>query len=384
MISVTRLYLGTTESGDALRYGHGAGPRRRAPVVVWNATRLCNLSCRHCYGDATADAAPHELSTDEARTMIGQLAAYGCPVLLVSGGEPLLRPELPELAALAVSSGMRVAISSNGTMLDDAMAHRLKDAGIAYIGISLDGSEQTHDTLRGRQGAHAAACAGLRAARRAGLKCGIRFTLMRQNADDIPAIFDLVEREDIPRACFYHLVYAGRGADLAADDLDHAQARRAVDLIIDRVADMHRQGPPREILTVDNHADGAYLYLRMKREGNARADDVLDLLRRTGGNGSGETIGCIGWDGTVYPDQFWRTHALGSVREKPFGDIWGDPDQPLLRALRDKRRHVTGKCVTCRFLDICGGNFRARAEAATGETWGVDPACYLTDAETAH
>jgi len=382
MIDISRLYCGIAGSNDALRYGRATAPRRRAPVMVWNVTRRCNLACHHCYSASDGARASNELSTDEARTMIDQLAAYGCPVLILSGGEPLMRPDLIQLVAHATAAGLHVALSSNGTLLDDAMACRLKEAGVAYAGISLDGLGHTHDALRGSPGSFFTALDGIRAARRAGIKTGVRFTIMRSNADDIPGIFDLLEAEDIPRVCFYHLVYAGRGAALAKYDLDHALTRCVVDGIIARTAALQAHGT-REVLTVDNHADGAYLYLRMQREGHPRAAETLELLRRVGGNGSGQTIGCISWDGTVYPDQFWRTNALGSMHERPFGEIWDDVTNPLMRDLKEKQRHVTGKCTRCRFLDICGGNMRARAEAATGMLWGVDPMCYLTETEIA-
>ena len=211
---------------------------------------------------------------------------------------------------------------------------------------------------------------------------GLRVTLTKDNVGEVPAIFDLMEAERIPRICLYHLVYCGRGAELAAQDLSPAQRRDTLDLIIDRTVRLHANGFPVEVLTVDNHCDGPYLYLRMTREQSPRAEDVMTLLRMNGGNSTGNGIACLSWDGTVYPDQFWRNKPVGNVREKPFSAIWGSPEPgSLLALLRQKKSHVTGRCVACRFLEVCGGNFRARAEAATGELWGVDPACYLTDAE---
>jgi radical SAM protein with 4Fe4S-binding SPASM domain len=206
--------------------------------------------------------------------------------------------------------------------------------------------------------------------------------MTKENVGEIPAIFDLMEAENIPRICLYHLVYSGRGAEIAELDLDPDVRRATLDLIIDRTKRLHDKGFPVEVLTVDNHCDGPYLYMRMLREKNPQADEVMQLLRMNGGNSTGHGLACISWDGTVYPDQFWRNQPVGSVREKPFSQIWGAPEEgSLLALLREKKKHVTGKCVKCRFLDVCGGNFRARAEAATGNLWGVDPACYLTDEE---
>jgi len=150
---------------------------------------------------------------------------------------------------------------------------------------------------------------------------------------------------------------------------------------MNRTKDLFDRGKPKEILTVDNHADGPYIYLRLLREDPKRAAEVLELLKMNEGNSSGHGIGCVSWDGTVHPDQFWRNIALGNVRERPFGEIWTDAGNELLMKLKDKRPHLTGRCRTCRWLDVCGGNFRARAESVTGDIWAPDPACYLTDEE---
>ncbi|MCK5804153.1 MAG: 12,18-didecarboxysiroheme deacetylase [Lentisphaeria bacterium] len=389
MIGISKLYCGTVEPSDALRYGRRAGKlpshllqfsADKKPVVVWNMTRACNLVCRHCYA-VTASADRPEMTTEQARAMIRDLAHFGSPVLLFSGGEPLLRPDLIELAEFAVEQGLRAVISTNGTRIDEAVAKRLKTIGLSYVGVSLDGGREQHNLMRGSADAFDRALAGIRACKQAGLKVGLRHTLTRENADDVDEIFDLIEREDIPRICFYHLVYTGRGETIANLDLDHAQTRRTLDTIIDRAADLHARGLRKEILTVDNHADGPYLYMRLLREDPERAEKVLELLRMNGGNSTGHGIGCVSWDGAVHPDQFWRTRTLGYVTERPFSEIWTNPQDALLQQLRNKYPHVTGRCKSCRFLDVCGGNFRARAEATTGTLWGVDPACYLTDEE---
>jgi radical SAM protein with 4Fe4S-binding SPASM domain len=261
------------------------------------------------------------------------------------------------------------------------MAAELKDVGLSYVGVSLDGMEEVNDRFRGRTGAFREALAGIRNCRAAGLKVGLRFTMNRMNAGEIPAIFDLLEAEAIPRVCFYHLVYAGRGSQMMDQDLSHEDTRSAVDLIIDRTRDLHDRGMDKEVLTVDNHADGPYLYLRMKREGNPRVGEVMELLGMNEGNSSGRGIGCVSWDGEVHADQFWRHHGFGNVRERPFSEIWSDTADPLMSRLKDKKRYVKGRCASCRWLDICAGNFRVRAEAATGDLWAPDPACYLTDEE---
>jgi radical SAM protein with 4Fe4S-binding SPASM domain len=308
----------------------------------------------------------------------------GVPVLLFSGGEPLMRKDMPELAQYAVEKGMRAVISTNGTLIDAKTAGILKDIGLSYVGISLDGSRDINDRFRGVDGAFDQALEGIRNAKEAGIKVGLRFTINRFNAEEIPALFDLLEKMDIPRICFYHLVYAGRGSTLVNDDVSHEQTRRILDLIMDRTKDLHDRGKPKEVLTVDNHADGPYVYLRMLGENPERAAEVLDLLQMNEGNNSGRGIGCISWDGEVHADQFWRHHSFGNVRQRPFSEIGTDTAaDPLLARLKEKKNHVKGRCAQCRWLDICGGNFRVRAEAVTGDVWAPDPACYLTDEEIA-
>ena len=389
MIGISKLYLGTVEVSDPLRYGRRSAQlpshllqfsEDKKPVVVWNVTSRCNLSCTHCY--AANKGCTDELSTDEALALIDDLAAFGAPVLLFSGGEPLVRPDILTLARHATGLGMRVVFSTNGTLIDARMAAEFKAIRLSYAGISIDGMEIVHDRFRACPGAFQRSLAGIRHCRDAGVKVGLRVTMTKDNVGEIPAIFDLMEAERIPRICLYHLVYCGRGADIASHDLDPVQRRATLDLIIDRTVRLHERGFPVEVLTVDNHCDGPYLYMRMTAEKRPRADDVMTLLRMNGGNSTGHGLACISWDGTVYPDQFWRNKPVGNVREKKFSEIWGHPEPgSLLAMLREKKKHVTGRCVACRYLDVCGGNFRARAEAATGNIWGVDPACYLTDEE---
>jgi 12,18-didecarboxysiroheme deacetylase len=392
MIGISKLYCGAVEPADVLRYNRESGrlpshllqfSKDKRPVVVWNMTRRCNLRCIHCYSSSQNIQYSDELTNAEAKRMIEDLAAFGCPVLLFSGGEPLMREDLPELAQYAVSHGMRAVLSTNGTLLTREKVAVLKKIGLSYIGVSLDGLQATHDRFRGTVGAFEAAMKGIRICREEGIKVGVRFTINKKNAADIPAIFDLLETEDIPRACFYHLVYSGRGSALVDEDLSPEETRKTVDLILDRTRDLFDRGLPKEVLTVDNHADGPYLYLRMLKEDPRRAAEVLELLKMNEGNSSGNGIGCISWDGEVHPDQFWRGISLGNVRHKPFSEIWTDQHHELLTKLKDKKPHLRGRCATCRWLDVCGGNFRARAEAVTGDIWAPDPACYLTDEEIA-
>ncbi|HPI94190.1 MAG TPA: 12,18-didecarboxysiroheme deacetylase [Deltaproteobacteria bacterium] len=388
MIGISKLYCGTVEASDPLRYGRSSKElpshllqfsADKKPVIVWNITSACNLKCVHCY--ASAGKASGELTTKQGLELITSLADYGAPVALFSGGEPTMRRDLPDLIDAAVKSGMRAVISTNGTLITKDMAMRFADLGLSYIGVSLDGLEDVNDRFRCVEGAFRQALKGIYNAMHEGIKVGLRFTMNRRNIEEITKIFDLMGAEGIPRICFYHLVYTGRAKELMAEDLTHLQTRQTLDLIMDRTKEMIDAGRDVEVLTVDNHADGPYVYLRMVRQGDPRAPEVLELLKMNAGNSSGLGIGCISWDGDVYPDQFWRHQVLGNVLKKPFPDIWDDRENDFLMKLKNKKDHVKGRCRTCRWLDVCAGNFRARAEAAAGDPWAEDPACYLSEEE---
>jgi radical SAM protein with 4Fe4S-binding SPASM domain len=384
MLGVSRLLGAMATETDHLRYGRRPPGAPRRPVVVWTTTRRCNLHCMHCYADSYDRPYPDELTTAEARAMLRDLGDYGVPVILLSGGEPLARPDLFALAAFAHECGLRTTLSTNGTLITPNVAERIRATGFGYVGVSLDGIGRQHDKFRGQLGAFDAALAGIRHCRAVGQRVGLRLTLTRRTIDALPAILELVEREGIDRVCFYHLVGSGRGRRIAGDALTADETRRAVDAIVDAAADWRRRGRAIEVLTVDNHADGPYLYLRTLRERDPdAAAEVLALLRRNGGNGSGVTIGHVDNLGDVHADQFSWGHRCGNVRERPFSAIWEAAADPLLAGLRDRRARLPARCRGCRFLDICNGNLRARAFAATGDWWGADPGCYLTDDEIA-
>ena len=390
MIGISKLYCGTVEPSDALRYGRESKKlpshllqfsSDKKPVVVWNVGQRCNLKCIHCYSQSKDIVYPNELTTQEAKAMLDDLADYGAPVILFSGGEPLMRPDLLELIGYAKEKGLRAVISTNGTLITKDKALELKRFGLSYVGISLDGLKDTNDRFRGIPGAFDAALEGIRNCLATGIKVGLRFTINKRNFHDIAGIFDLIEKENIPRVCFYHLVYSGRGSNLIEEDLSHKEAREVVDLIINKTKEAHDKGRKIEVLTVDNHADGPYVYLRLLRENPKRAKDVLELLQWNEGNSSGKGLACISWDGEVYADQFWRHHSFGNIRKKKFSEIWEDTSNELMAKLKNKNPYIKGRCAECRWRNICGGNFRARAEAYFGDIWAEDPACYLTDEE---
>lgn len=392
MIGISKLYCGSVEPSDAIRYGRESKKlpshllqfsKDKKPVVVWNITRRCNLKCVHCYAHAKDQEFKDELTTEEGLRLLDDLAEFGVPVVLFSGGEPLMRKDLTTLAKYAISKGMRAVISTNGTLITEEKARELKEIGLSYVGISLDGMQDVNDKFRGLKGSFDMALRGIENCKKAGIKVGLRFTINKHNSVEIPKIFDLVEEMKIPRICFYHLVYAGRGSEMIKEDLSHDETREVVDIIMERTKKLHDMGQPTEVLTVDNHADGPYLYMKMKEEDPERAKEVLELLQMNDGNNSGRGIGCVSWNGDVHADQFWRHKSFGNIKDTPFSKIWSEPDDELLLKLKNKKKYVKGKCAECNWLDICGGNFRVRAEAAEDDLWAPDPACYLTDLEIA-
>lgn len=390
MLNVSRLLCGSTAPGDSLRYGEHATradsiPTQQSmhyrPVVVWNITRRCNLHCIHCYSESKDQQYDGELSHQQVLGVLDDLADYGIPVLLFSGGEPMMREGILDVIGESRDRGIRTALSTNGTMITPEVAQSLKDAGLAYVGISIDGLEGLNDRFRAKKGAYQEAMTGIRNARAAGFRVSLRFTLTRYNMADLDAIFDLVEEEGVPRFCIYHLAYAGRGNKLLSFDLSHEETREAMDLIFRRTIDLQARGKDVEVLTVDNHADAVYLMHWVRENMPERADEVEALVRRNGGNSSGKGIACIDNVGDVHPDQFWRTQTVGNVLERPFSEIWNDESNELLYGLRNRKGRIGGRCGSCDYFDMCNGNLRVRAESAAGDVWAHDPACYLTDDE---
>jgi putative heme d1 biosynthesis radical SAM protein NirJ1 len=387
MISVTKLLFDTEYFGDSLRYSkqsrgakHGT-TAQTGPVVVWNSTKTCNLNCVHCYMESDARKYEGELTTAEAKKFIDDLAEFKVPVLLFSGGEPLIRNDFFELAEYTAAKGIRPTLSTNGTLITPEVARRIKEIGIGYVGISLDGLREVNDKFRGKEGAFEAAMQGIQNCVAVGQRVGLRFTINRHNFEQLDNIFDFIEAEKIDRVCFYHLVYSGRGQSMIADDISPEESRQAMDTIIRRAKDFEQRGLKKEILTVDNHCDGVYLYLQALKEDPERAEKIKNLIGLNGGNRSGIAFGAVDPYGYVHPDQFTQHITFGNVRTRKFGDIWTDTSNPILAGFKDRQPLLKGRCSKCQYLSFCNGNFRTRAEAVTGDLWESDPACYLTDEE---
>lgn len=388
MISVTKLLFARNYFGDSLRYTKNAHKMTSGaaegfgPVVVWNSTKTCNLKCRHCYMNSDAKKYSDELTTQEAKKFIDDLADFKVPVLLFSGGEPLIREDFFELAEYAAKKNIRPTLSTNGTLITKKIAEKIKNIGVGYVGISMDGLKDVNDKFRGVEGAYQKAMQGIQNCVEVGQRVGLRFTINRHNFQELDKIFDFIEKEKINRVCFYHLVYSGRGNKMMNEDLSPQESRLAMDKIIERTKDFERRGLEKEILTVDNHCDGIYMYLKFLREGDEKtAAQIKNFLSMNGGNRSGIAFAEVDPLGYVHPDQFTQHHTFGNVREKTFGEIWNDLSNPILAGLKNRKKLLKGRCATCKFLNNCNGNFRTRAEAKTGDFWESDPACYLTDAE---
>ena len=360
-------------------------PVRRAkppgPVVIWNLIRRCNLTCKHCYSISADKDFPGELTTEEIYGVMDDLKGFRVPVLILSGGEPLLRPDIFEISKRAKAMGFYVGLSSNGTLIDDSNIDQIAECDYNYVGVSLDGIKDTHDKFRRMDGAFEASLEGIRRCRDLGLKIGVRFTMTQDNAHDLPGLLKLVEDEGIDRFYFSHLNYAGRGNKNRKDDAQHKLTRWAMDLLFDTCWEYQQRGLEKEFTTGNNDADGVYFLQWVQKRFPERAVHVEAKLRQWGGNSSGVNVANIDNLGNVHPDTMWWHYTLGNVRQRRFSEIWADTSDPLMAGLKQHPRAVKGRCGDCRYLEICNGNTRVRAQQMTQDPWAEDPGCYLDDDE---
>ena len=380
MLNLTRLLDPTPPDPDDVRYGTRRPAGARRPVVAWTVTRRCNLACRHCYSASIDKPYPGELTDEQAFAFLDDLIAMPASGLLMSGGEPLMHPRALDFAEHASAGGLRVTLSTNGTLVaDEAFADRAAQAGFSYFGISFDGVGAAHDDFRGEPGAFQRSLEGVRNLKARGQRVGLRMTLTATATPHLEEILELIEAEDLDRACFYHFAPSGRGRAAMAETITHEQSRAAVDRIIEFADRMRLERPDKEILTVANAADGARLLGWLEEQGRDTTA-AWERLERVGGNRSGKAIAHVDNTGNVHPDQFSWGQRVGSVKEQPLSQIWAD-ESGLLGELRSKEQRLAGRCASCRYLPVCGGNLRARAKAVGDGQWGSDPGCYLTDAE---
>ena len=354
------------------------------PVVIWNLVRRCNLNCKHCYSISADTDFAGELNTAEVFSVMSDLRAFHVPVLILSGGEPLLRPDIFQVSAKAKEMGFYIGLSTNGTLINEDNIDAIRSADYNYVGISLDGIGATHDAFRRHEGAYEASLKALRLCREAGIKVGLRFTMTLDNAHELPKLLALVEAEGVDKFYLSHLNYAGRGNRNRADDAQHATTRKAMDLLFETAIDHAQRGLETEFVSGNNDADGVYLLHWLTNRYPEQTDlhaHMQAKLAQWGGNSSGVNVANIDNLGNVHPDTMWWHYNLGNVRQRPFSEIWPDTSDPIMAGLKQVPRQIKGRCGACQHFDICGGNTRVRALQLTGDPWAEDPACYLSDAE---
>ncbi len=386
MIELSRLYCGYTSSNETGRDSSSPSMdtdemQAPCPVIAWNVTSQCNLHCLHCDTARKQPSTEPELTTEEGLGLLNHLAQHGTKSIYFTGGEPLLRTDLITLIRHATDEGMRTVLNTNGLLLNDQIIRHLKDSGLKYISITLDGPEETHNHFRQSSIAFESASTAILRCLDAGLYTGLRFTLTMQNIADLPWVLQWVDTNQIPRFCLHHLGTTGHGNQLAGSSLNGSQTRVCLDLLLQQARLWSVSSFQPEIITTNNDADGVYIYLKMLLEKNPGADDVRKTLEAAGGNKNGQSIGCIDGDGTVYPDRFCHNHPLGNVKAQQFSTIWQTSE--FRQKLIHRQDYLQGRCAHCRWVKLCNGNLRARAETHYGDIWAQDPACHLTDAEIA-
>ncbi len=355
------------------------------PVVIWNLIRRCNLRCQHCYSTSLDIDFKDELTTQQIKNTIDDLKVAQVPVLIFSGGEPLLRPDIYEISEYAKNKGFYVALSTNGTLINEDNIAQIKAANYQYVGISIDGLETFHDQFRRQKGSFKASMKAIKLCKQAGIKVGMRLCLTKDNFADLPAMLDLMDEYQVDKFYLSHLNYSGRGKRSAENDAFFNMTKQAMTLLFERAWQHINEGRESDFVTGNNDADGAFL-LQWAQQKFAdkfpkRVAKLKQSLINWGGNASGVNVANIDNTGTIHPDTYWWDHAIGNVKTDKFSDIWQNTQDPLMLGFRQKPRPVKGRCRQCHYLAICGGNTRTRAFAQTGDVWSEDPGCYLSDQE---
>jgi radical SAM protein with 4Fe4S-binding SPASM domain len=346
-------------------------------IAIWNFTNRCNLSCLHCYSKSTLDEVD-TLTTEQIKKTILEMRDSGIKFIIFSGGEPLTRKDLFEIADFCRQNGVITYLSSNGLYFTKGNVQKIVDT-FNYVGISIDGDEQTHDYFRGLKGAFKETLKAVQLANATGAKVGIRFTITKETLGSLEYIFDLVERENIPKIYISHLVYSGRGLDNLKMDLSKEQRRKSVEFILDKAFEYYKTGRDIEIVTGNMEQDAILFLNRFAKEYPDLKDVMRERLVIWGGNSAGRKLLNINSEGDVRPDPFFPI-TVGNIIEQKFGDIWSSGE--LLDQLRiHPRKYLSGICSECEQIDICNGGSRARAYAISGDLWSEDPSCYLSKEE---
>lgn len=377
MIPITVMVTGVGTVSHKIKGRFGPGRPSRftevfRPVVAWNLTYACNLTCPHCYIDA-GPSAKKELSTKEALDLVDQLSEIDSPLLILSGGEPLIRKDFLEIARYAASKDLRLALSTNGMLITKDMARKLAELGFAYIGVSIDSPiPEWHDKFRGKKGAFDAAIKGIKNSMEVGLFTGIRYTVMRYNVNEVPLIIKLVLELGIPRVTFYHLSSAGRAKTVSSDwYITPDQYFKFMDYLIEI---SKKYAGKLEIETTMAPFDGIYVADKIARS-KEEFRKLMEVVKAQGG--CGRKIISVYPDGTVYPCQFVDFIKLGNVKEERLRDILV-LDHPSIEYFVKTHKYLKGsRCSKCPFKEICNGGDRIRAYYLGGDLYGDDPQCFL-------
>lgn len=362
-----------------------AARKMKGPVVIWNLIRRCNLQCKHCYSTSLDIDFKDELTTEQIKATIDDLKLAHVPVLILSGGEPLLRPDIYEITEYAKQKGFYLALSTNGTLINEDNIEAIKAADYQYVGISIDGLEEFHDEFRRQKGSFKTSMHAIKLCKEAGIKVGMRLCLTKENFKDIPAMLDLMEENSVDKFYLSHLNYSGRGKRSAENDAMFKMTKDAMEMLYERAWSHITQGIETDFVTGNNDADGPFLLQwATKRYAEQYPEAIANLKQRLinwGGNSSGINVANIDNTGTIHPDTYWWNHAIGNVKTEKFSDVWKNTQDPLMLGFRESPRPVKGRCASCEHLAICGGNTRTRAFAQSGDAWAEDPGCYLDDDE---
>jgi len=348
-------------------------------IAIWNFTNRCNLSCMHCYSRADLDSSD-TLTTEDIMHTLPKLKANGVKFIIFSGGEPLTRKDLFEIAKHCRELGIITYLSTNGLYVGHKNAQKILDT-FNYVGISIDGSEKTHDHFRGLEGSFKMSMDAIRLLNSYGKsKVGIRFTITKETYDDLQFIFELAEKEHIPKIYISHLVYSGRGLDNLEMDLTKEQRREAVEYILEKAFEYYETGRDIEIVTGNMEQDALVFLQKFGEKYPDLKETMRQRLLEWGGNSAGRKLLNIDSEGNVKPDPFFPK-VIGNILHQDFSDIWTNEPTELLQKLREHPRKIGGKCSDCHEIAICNGGSRSRAYAIYGDMWAEDPSCYLTKEE---
>jgi radical SAM protein with 4Fe4S-binding SPASM domain len=347
-------------------------------IMIWNFTNRCNLLCHHCYSKADANGVDTLTFEDIEKTVPSMIKA-GVKFVIFSGGEPLIRKDIFDIAQLMKNNGIITYLSTNGMYITPKNAKQIVDT-FNYIGVSIDGTKEEHDYFRGQKGSYEKAIEGIKHIQNAGGNAGIRFTLTKETQKSFYKMFDLVEELGANKLYISHLVYSGRGLDNLKIDISKDERRKYVQFIIDKAFEYYKAGKDIDLVTGNMEMDAVLLLQKFENEYPDFVDSLKTKLKSWGGNSAGKRLGNMDWVGNVKPDPFFP-FTIGNYLENSFEDVWGGKTSDIVEKLRDEPRNIGGKCSNCKYLDICNGGSRSRAYAIYGDLWAEDPSCYLTDEE---